>query len=91
MVKEYKGDSNSHAFMRQCKEHQIDQRFPKVNSPITNGKNEPILRTIMEMWHHKIQFKSIALRKTKPTRFVNFYNDVRPHQSLNNQTPEEVF
>ena len=45
---------------------------------------------MMKMCQDKTHFKSIAHRKTKLTRFVNFYIDVRPHQSLNNQTPDEV-
>ena len=88
--REYRGDPNHHAFMKRCKEHQIEQRFTKVKCPKTNGKAERVLRTIMEMWHHKTHFKSSAHRKTELIRFVNFYNGVRPHKALDNQTPEEV-
>jgi transposase InsO family protein len=88
--REYRGDPKHHAFMKLCKEHQIEQRFTKVKNPKTNGKAERVIRTIMELWHQKTKFNSSAHRKTELIRFVNFYNGVRPHRSLNNQTPEEV-
>jgi len=88
--KEYRGDPEHHAFMKLCKEHQIEQRFTKVRKPRTNGKAERVIRTIMDLWHNQTRFKSSAHRKTELIRFVNYYNGVRPHRSLNDQTPEEV-
>jgi len=87
--KEYKGDPRHHAFMKLCKEHQIEQSFTKINRPKTNGKAERVIRTLMEMWHHKTQFKSSAHRKTELVRFINYYNGVKPHKALDGFTPEE--
>jgi len=44
-------------------ENKIEQRFTKVKTPRTNGKAERVIRTIMEMWHNKTNFKSNAHRK----------------------------
>jgi hypothetical protein len=44
----------------------------------------------MEMWHHQQTFKDLAHRHIELNRFINFYNTVKPHKSLNNATPYEI-
>ena len=56
----------------------------------TNGKAERVIRTLMEMWHEKQLFDSPEHRRKELCRFVNFYNTVKPHRSLNGDTPFEV-
>jgi transposase InsO family protein len=87
--KEYKGHPDDHAFMKRARELSIEQRFTKVKTPRTNGKAERVIRTLMEMWHDKIEFKSRAHRQTELIRFVNWYNTVKPHKGINDQTPME--
>jgi len=87
--KEFKGNPHYHVFILLCKEHQIEQRFTKIRNPKTNGKAESVIRTIMEMWHQKTHFASPAHRKTELIRFVNYYNSLKPHSSLNALTPIE--
>ena len=43
----------------------------------------------MEMWHNKIEFRSSAHRKNELKRFVNYYNLVKPHKSIDGLTPIE--
>lgn len=87
--KEYKGDPKNHAFMKTCTEYKIEQRFARVKHPQTNGKAERVIRTIMELWHNKTRFDSSAHRKNELTRFVNFYNLVKPHSGISGITPME--
>jgi transposase InsO family protein len=87
--KEYKGNPDTHAFMKRCTELKIEQRFTRVKTPRTNGKAERVIRTIMHMWHHKTKFKSRQHRKTELIRFINWYNTVKPHKGINNETPME--
>ena len=87
--KEFKGDPNHHQFMKYCTENKIEQRFTKIKTPRTNGKAERVIRTIMEMWHDKTQFKSSIHRMTELKRFLNYYNAVKPHAALDNLTPLE--
>ncbi len=61
--KEFRGNSEHHAFTKLCKEQKIEQKFTKVRNPKSNGKAERVIRTIMEMWHDKTKFKSSAHRK----------------------------
>ena len=86
---EYKGSAN-HAFSVACYENGIGQKFTRVARPQTNGKAERVIRTLMEMWHGKQLLDSPEHRRKELCRFVNFYNTVKPHRSLNGDTPFEV-
>ncbi|WP_371264346.1 integrase core domain-containing protein [Nitrosomonas oligotropha] len=68
----------------------MGQKFTRINRPQTNGKAERVIRTLMDMWHSKIHFKDCADRHIQLLRFINFYNTVKPHKSLNNATPYEI-
>jgi len=63
--KEYRGDPEHHAFMTLCRDERIEQRFTKVKTPKTNGKAERVIKTIMELWHHKTHFSSSAHRQNE--------------------------
>jgi len=86
---EYKGNPEYHAFGKLCRENKIEQRFTKVKHPQTNGKAERVIRTIVDMWHSKHVFKNRNHRKVELIRFVNYYNNVKPHKGINNMTPTE--
>ncbi len=85
---EYRGNEH-HAFGKLCQENKIEQRFTKVKCPRTNGKAERVIRTIMNMWHSKHIFKNRNHRKIELIRFVNYYNNVKPHKGIENMTPME--
>lgn len=87
--KEYKG-THHHAFVQVCCAHDIGQKFTRVSRPQTNGKAERVIRTLMEMWHDKTEFKDSDHRRLELNRFINFYNTVKPHKGINNRTPYEV-
>lgn len=86
---EFKG-TDGHAFGKACRQHGIGQKFTRINRPQTNGKAERVIRTLMDMWHSQISFKDCADRRIQLSRFINFYNTVKPHKSLNNATPYEI-
>jgi len=85
---EYRG-SPDHKFSQLCQQQHIIQRFTKPRTPRTNGKAERVIRSIMEMWHYKTEFKSRAHRKQELIRFVNYYNTVKPHKGIDGLTPHE--
>ncbi|NEN76471.1 IS481 family transposase [Pelistega sp. NLN82] len=78
---EYKG-TKDHEFGKACYQHHINQKFTKVANPKTNGKAERVIRTLMQMWHDKHEFTDSQHRKQELTRFINFYNTVKPHSAL---------
>ncbi|MBN3858948.1 DDE-type integrase/transposase/recombinase [Neisseriaceae bacterium PsAf] len=86
---EYKG-TKDHALVQLCDQQRINQKYTHTARPQTNGKAERVIRTLMEMWHDRIEFTSSEHRKLELNRFINYYNTVKPHASLNKQTPYEV-
>lgn len=85
---EYRGKAD-HEFVKTCRENGFEQRFTRVKRPQTNGKAERVIRTLMEMWHVKIEFKNREQRKKELLRFINFYNTVKPHKGIDGMTPHE--
>ena len=73
-----------------CFKNGINQKFTKPAHPQTNGKAERVVRTLMEMWHDKMEFVDDEHRKKELCRFINFYNTVKPHSGLNGDTPFEI-
>ena len=86
--KEYKW-TDIHAFVALCEEYSITQAFTRIKRPQTNGKAERFIRTLMEMWHEKEQFTSRIERKQSLKRFLNWYNTVKSHKTLDWITPYE--
>lgn len=86
---EYKG-TLEHAFVKVLNRNNINQKFTKTARPQTNGKAERVIRTLMDMWHNKYEFRDSEHRKIELNRFINYYNTVKLHKGLNNLTPYEV-
>lgn len=87
--KEYKGRPAEHQFMLTCQDYGIKQYFTKIKHPKTNGKAERVIKTLLEEWHKKHQFRSREERKESLDRFVRFYNQERKHQGIELQTPQQ--
>jgi transposase InsO family protein len=87
--REFKGNC-AHVFAALCAKNNIRQRFTRPGNPQTNGKAERVIRTLMEMWYDQFRFTDRADRAQSLGRFVNFYNTVKPHKGIDNQTPYEL-
>lgn len=83
---EYRGRKD-HVFVQSCARHHIGQKFTQPHHPYTNGKAERMIKTLMTEWHRRRHFASREERRHFLYAWVNWYNQVRPHQSLNNQSP----
>jgi transposase InsO family protein len=57
--------------------------------PQTNGKAERWIRTVLSESLYVEVFNSSAEREVALARFVEYYNDVRPHLGLGGQTPRQ--
>ena len=78
-------DGNAeHSFEQHLEEHDITHTLCKVGRPQSNGKIERFFQTYDK---HRWRFDSLE-------RFIEYYNDQRPHQSLRYddlETPAEAF
>ena len=84
---EYKGNKE-HPVVTLCKNNSIQQKFTKPARPQTNGKAERVIRTLMEAWHSEI-FANRNERLKQLSRYINYYNSVKPHKGIDSDTPYE--
>lgn len=59
-------------------------------TPRTNGKAERFIQTMLREWAYAIPFRSSENRTADLPRWLNWYNQRRPHASLNRQTPAQA-
>ena len=69
-------------FDRWCRRRGIEHIRTKIHSPTTNGKVERLFKTMDE----ELEFCNNDLEK-----FRMRYNHFRPHSSLNNKSPAEIY
>ncbi len=69
----------------------ITQEFIQPHTPQQNGMVERLIRTIKEqcIWLHR--FNSIDEANQVLGRWIDWYNQHRPHQALGMKTPREVY
>jgi transposase InsO family protein len=79
--KEFKG-----AFKNQCRIYRIPQQFTRPYRPQTNGKAERVIKTIKQTLR-KHRFSSREERRRILYAIVRYYNHLRPHQSLGENSP----
>ncbi|MAP24148.1 MAG: hypothetical protein CMM87_01265 [Rickettsiales bacterium] len=77
----------SHPFERLLTEMGIKHRYTKPYRPQTNGKIERFWRTLNHDLIEGTYFSSIAEFNKELTDYLVYYNQLRPHQSLNGLTP----
>jgi len=70
-----------HPFENYCKEKGIKHLLCKYNHPQSNGKIEKWFDTYEK---HRYRFDSMD-------DFIDFYNEIKPHFSLDLKTPEKIF
>jgi len=56
-------------------------------TPKTNGKAERFIQTLLREWAYAIPFRSSKTRAADLTRWLDWYNQQRPHASLAKRSP----
>lgn len=59
-------------------------------TPKTNGKAERFIQTMLREWAYAIPFRSSDSRAADLDRWLAWYNQRRPHASLNRRTPVQA-
>jgi transposase InsO family protein len=89
--KEFKGKPQQHQVELLLQSMGIKHYYTKVRRPQTNGKVERINRTVSEEFLTKIHFNSRIERELQLRYYEYHYNNHRPHQGINNQTPNQKY
>lgn len=77
----------SHKFRDACQQMQIKHRRTRPYTPRTNGKAERFIQTALREWAHAKHWQSSEQRDQQLQPWTNFYNQQRPHGSLNQKSP----
>lgn len=78
-------------FDRICRENGVEHLLTAPRSPTTTGKVERFHRTLRLELDTSQVFGSLALAQAALDEWVAYYNDKRPHQSLDETTPAARF
>lgn len=77
----------SHAFRAHCQQMQLKHRRTRPYTPRTNGKAERFIQTALREWAYAQHWDSSEQRDAQLQTWVDFYNQKRPHGSLNYNPP----
>jgi putative transposase len=80
----------SHHFEEWCRERRIDIQFIQPGKPMQNGYIERFNRLYREAVLDAYLFFDLYQIRQLTAEWIEEYNCRRPHEGLNNQTPEEV-
>ena len=71
-----------------CQQRGIKRYFSRVQTPKDNPEVERMIKTYIEEWLNDGKWSPNLYKMNKYiTDFLIYYNDERPHQKLNNDTP----
>ncbi len=87
---QYSKNKENHPFERLLMEMQMKHKYTKPYRPQTNGKIERFWKTLKEDFTEDSLFNDINDLKEELLGYIVYYNEHRPHSSLNGKTPKEV-
>ena len=73
------------------KSYGLQQEFITPHCPQQNGMVERLIRTIKEQCVHRHRFESLQHANRVLSDWIQFYNEVRPHQALGMKTPAKAY
>ncbi len=70
-----------------CAQRRIRQVFTRPYRPRTNGKAERFIQTMLREWAYAAAYRSSTHRQRALPRWVDYYNQQRPHSALSHKPP----
>lgn len=83
-------NKEEHPFERLLMEMEMKHIYTKPYRPQTNGKIERFWKTLKEDFTEGSLFNDKEDLKDELLGFIAYYNEHRPHSSLNGKTPKEI-
>lgn len=81
------GAYRSRPFRKACRWLGIAAKRTRPYRPQTNGKAERFIQTLQRKWAYAVAYATSEHRRAALAAWMRFYNEERPHASLNQQTP----
>lgn len=81
------GNYRSRDFAAECSQRQMRHHLTRPYRPRTNGKAERFIQTLLRDWAYKRPYRTSYQRTKRLETFLRYYNQQRPHASLNQQPP----
>lgn len=81
------GAYRSRPFRRACRWLNIAAKRTRPYRPQTNGKAERVIQTLLRKWAYAVPYATSAHRRAALLPWLRFYNEEKPHASLNRQSP----
>ena len=81
------GAYRSRPFRKACRWLDIKAKRTRPYRPQTNGKAERMIQTLLRKWAYALPYANSEQRRAALVNWLRFYNEERPHASLNRQTP----
>src|SRR5947208_11073223 len=78
-------------FDRICRENGVDHILTQPASPTTTGKIERFHRSLRVEFNTRQVFRNLKTAQQALDEWVSYYNTQRPHQALEDATPESRF
>jgi len=78
-------------FDRICRENGVDHILTQPRSPTTSGKIERFHRSLRVEFNTRQVFRKLKTAQEALDEWVSYYNTQRPHQALEDATPESRF
>ena len=77
-------------FVNFCKDNNVTQSMSKAGCPYDNAPMERFYNTFKSNFYNVTSFSSVAMMDELTTKYINWYNYVRPHSYNNYLTPMEA-
>jgi len=81
-----------HAYVQALQKNGIHISMTQTGDPLENAVAERIHKTIKEEFtdERQISFSNLAIAKSEIRKYIDFYNEKRPHRSVEWLTPNEA-
>jgi len=84
------GQYTCYKFRKELLDRRIKPSYSRTGCPYDNAVAESFFRTFKEDEANHVYYKSLEDLIISVNEFIDFFNNVRPHNSLKNRTPNQV-